>query len=45
VRDTRKTAAHESTGGRGLFLLECKLKNDEALRAVLKEAVDMAHVT
>ncbi|WP_313553204.1 DNA mismatch endonuclease Vsr [Brevundimonas sp.] len=44
-RDDRQTAALESSGWRVLILWECELKNDEALRAVLRTAIDTPHVT
>lgn len=44
-RDARQTAALESAGWRVLVLWECELKDDEALRAVLRTAVDKTHVT
>lgn len=44
-RDARQTAALESAGWRVLVLWECELKDDEALRAVLRTAVDRTHVT
>ena len=43
-RDARQTAALENAGWRVLVLWECELKDDDSLRAVLRAAVDEAHV-